>query len=71
MAKGENVAPEFAKSGIKSGNENEAYGKTVLGGIPITKHVDQIFEENFPGNAPGSVMAKFPGAPSKDGAKLG
>lgn len=71
MGAGENVKPEFPKSGIKSGVENEAYADKVLGGIPEKKHVDAIFEVNQPGNAPGSVMAKNPGAPSKEGGKLG
>ncbi len=67
MAKGENVAPDFSKSSVKSGNVNTQYLETVLGGLPPTKDVDQIFEENSPGNAPGSIMAKNPGAPSKSG----
>jgi hypothetical protein len=68
---GENVKPDFSKSSVKSGNENEKYAETVLGGIPGKKNVDEVYSENFPGNAPGSVMAKSPGAPSKGGGHLG
>jgi len=53
----DNVKPTYSKTSVKSGNESEKYGQTVLGGIPEKKDVEQIDKENTPKNAPGSVRS--------------